>query len=334
MTAKLITEYHKGADLYSDGAVEDELLELFRSGGDLSATLGSDRRWPILYHLSPDRRNLLEWFPFKKEGRLLEIGAGCGALTGLFAEKAGKVTAVELSLKRSRIAYERCRSHDNLEIMAGNVCDVKFDGKFDYITLIGVLEYARSFASDGSMKAGNAAQNLLEYCATLLNPDGILFVAIENKFGLKYFAGAHEDHSGRSFESIEGYRADSPAETWSRDGLASLLRQAGFTAQKFHYPYPDYKLPDEIFSDDYPPETNHVLQNPPNYDRDRYRIFDEKTALLNIIAEGKFPFFANSFLVLASKNERKTAHEDVKSENYIEVVKTYREYFGLAPLPE
>jgi len=172
------------------------------------------------------------------------------------------------------------------------------DGKFDYITLVGVLEYARSFVTPGNGEA--PALKLLKLCRTLLKPDGILFVALENKFGLKYFAGAREDHSGRSFESIEGYRADSPAETWSRDELAALLLDAGFGSRRFYYPYPDYKLPEEIFSDDYLPESNHLLKNAPNYDRDRYRIFSEKLALISLVENRKFDFFANSFLVLAS----------------------------------
>ena len=320
--AKLITEYHAGADLYSDGAVEDELLALFKTGGDASAILRQDKRWPVLYHLSPERRNLLEWFPFKNDGRLLEIGAGCGALTGLFAEKVAKVTAVELSARRSQIIYERYRRNENLEIIAGNICDFhpqadatlrskpslrstsppmaeKFEGRFDYITLIGVLEYARSF-----IKGEAPGRQLLKQCRALLKPEGILIVAIENKFGLKYFAGAREDHSGRSFEGIEGYRADAPAETWSRDELSALLQESGFDARRFYYPYPDYKLPEEIFSDDYLPEINHLLENAPNYDRDRYRIFSEKLALINLVENRKFDFFANSFLVLAPPGSR------------------------------
>jgi len=293
--AKLITEHHNGADLYSDGAAEDDLLALFKAGGDVSAVLREDKRWPVLYHLSPDRRNLLEWFPFRKEAHLLEIGAGCGALTGLFTEKVAKVTAVELSARRSQIIYERCRLHENLEIIAGNICDLKFNGRFDYITLVGVLEYARSF-----VKAEAPALKLLELCRALLKPGGILFTAIENKFGLKYFAGAREDHSGRSFEGIEGYRADAPAETWSRDELSALLSRSGFAGRRFYYPCPDYKLPEEIFSDDYLPEVNHIFQDAPNYDRDRYRIFSEKLALVNLVENRKFDFFANSFLVLAT----------------------------------
>jgi SAM-dependent methyltransferase len=293
--AKLITEYHAGADLYSDGAVEDELLALFKNGGDVSAFLSQDKRWPVLYHLSPERRNLLEWFPFRREGTLLEIGAGCGALTGLFAAKVHKVIAVELSLRRSQVVCERWRRCDNLEIIAGHICDLKIKDKFDYVTLIGVLEYAPLFPS----AVKQPAQALLEHCRSFLKPDGILFLAIENKFGLKYFAGAREEHSGRSFEGIEGYPKGGPAQTYSRAELEELLRLSGFTSQTFYYPYPDYKLPEEIFSDDYLPDMNHIFQNSPNYDLDRYRIFSEKLAMLNIIKDNKFSFFANSFLVLA-----------------------------------
>ena len=293
--AKLITGHHNGEDLYSDGAVEDELLALFESGGDPAAMLRQDKRWPVLYHLSPERRNLLEWFPFKKDSSLLEVGAGCGALTGLFAERTAKVTAVELSLRRSRIIAARYPKSVNIEVMAGNISDLELGSKYDCVTLVGVLEYARSF-----VKGPAPARNLLARCASLLAPGGALLVAVENKFGLKYFAGAREDHSGRSFESIEGYRPDSPAETWSRDELEELLESSGFGRLDFYYPYPDYKLPEEVFSDRFLPGVSHVLKNAPNYDCDRYRLFSEKRAMLNIIAEGKFSFFSNSFLVAAS----------------------------------
>lgn len=289
------TEHHGGEAIYSDGAVEDEMLKWFTAGADIAAILRDDKRWPVLYHLAPERRNLLEWFPFRKEARMLEVGAGCGALTGLFAERVAKVIAVEASARRSRIIYERYRDRENLEVIAGNICELKFDAKFDYITLIGVLEYAAMF-----VEASRPARRLLEYCASLLKPDGVLFVALENKLGLKYFAGARDDHSGRSFDGIEGYPEGGPALTYSRAELSGLLAGAGFAGRKFYYPYPDYKLPEEIFSDEYLPEINHVFQNAPNYDRDRYRVFDEKKAFVGIIADKQFPLFANSFLVLAS----------------------------------
>ena len=57
--------------------------------------------------------------------------------------------------------------------------------------LIGVLEYAGVF-SDGY----EPALKMLKKARSMLNPNGRLFIAIENQLGLKYFAGVPEDHIG------------------------------------------------------------------------------------------------------------------------------------------
>ncbi len=280
---------------YSDGPIEDEMLEIVRSGRDYFDVIEKDNRWPILYHFSPERRNLLEWFPFRNDATLLEIGAGCGALTGLFCEKTAHVSAVELSERRSKILFHRHEQLPNLEVIAGNLTDVQFLRKFDYITLIGVLEYAACF-----VEGKHPAQIMLNRVGELLAPGGSLILAMENKFGLKYFAGAREDHTGRSFDGIEGYPAGGIA-TFSRKELNALLAECGYASTRFYYPYPDYKLPNEVFSDDYLPEVNHILHDAPNYDQERLALFSEKKAFVNIIRNGDFPFFSNSFLVVASR---------------------------------
>ena len=323
-------QYHKGPDAYSDGAIEDELLQLVEKPLEFMAVLARDDRWPLLYHLSPERRNLLEWYPFRRDAALLEIGAGCGALTGLFAERVAQVTAVELSAKRSRIIERRYADRPNLEIMAGNFTDMVFERSFDYVTLIGVLEYTRAF-----IRTPDPYRKLLSRIAAVLKPGGVLFVAVENRLGLKYFAGARDDHTGRQFDGIEGYpayiatqpavatrqrcgrvrsiagRPGGGAETFSRDELSQLLRVGGFAEQTFYYPYPDYKLPAEIFSDAFLPAANHMLADAPNYDQERLKLFSEQRAWATIIRAGQFPQFANSFLVLAvrGQDEGRTADD-------------------------
>lgn len=293
-------QYYKGTDTYSDGAVEDELLGLVEKPQEFMKVLARDDRWPLLYHLSPERRNLLEWYPFRHDAELLEIGAGCGALTGLFVERVAQVTAAELSEKRCRIIERRYTGRPNLEIMAGNFADMTFNRSFDYITLIGVLEYARAF-----IPAPDPYRDLLNRVAKILKPGGLLFVAVENRLGLKYFAGARDDHTGRQFDGIEGYPGGEPVETFTRNGLECLLREGGFAERIFYYPYPDYKLPAEIFSDTQLPEANHVLADAPNYDLERLCLFSEQRAWQTIIRDGIFPQFANSFLVLASLEKQK-----------------------------
>lgn len=294
--ATLDDTHYKGSDLYSDGPIEDEILSLLDAGPITLKTLAGDNRWPLLYHFSPERHNLLDWFPFDVQGNLLEVGAGCGALTGLFCDKLSCVRAVELSLKRSQIIHKRHHSRQNLRITAGNLLDISNLGLFKYITLIGVLEYAAVITNSSEPHL-----SLLKHLFELLPPGGRLLLAIENKFGLKYFAGAPEDHTGRYFDGIEGYPSGAKVLTFSREELGRLLKKAGFARCDFYYPHPDYKLPREIFSDVYLPSVAEPLHGAPNYDHRRLRMMDESRAWKSIIQAGKFDFFANSFLVVAQK---------------------------------
>lgn len=291
--AELNLKYYSGSDLYSDGDIENELLHIVNTYSNFTNILLNDNRWAVLYHLSPVRRNLLDWFEFDHDSKLLEIGAGCGALTGLFCEKVHKVFAVELSKRRAEIVARRHRDKDNLEIYVGNLTDINFESKFDYITLIGVLEYAGKFN-----KSKQTYVNFVKYIKSLLNPGGILIVAIENKFGLKYWAGAREDHTGRYFDGIEGYPVNSAIVTFSKDELTEIIGSS-FDSIKFYYPLPDYKLPQQIYSDEYQPHLGQFCGYTPNYDQDRIRLFNEQLTMDNIIASNKFDFFANSFLVVA-----------------------------------
>ncbi len=292
-------DYYKGEDRYSDGDVEEEILALVSGEDDLEAAVRRDNRWPILYHLSPERRNLLEWFPFRPEGSLLEVGAGCGALTGLFCERLRRVVAVELSRRRARIVEARHRRAADLAVYAGNVIDIPLRETFDYITLIGVLEYAGAF-----LAKPDPCRELLGALLPLLAEDGLLIVAIENRYGLKYWAGAADDHTGRPFDGIEGYPEKGGCETFSRDGLIDLLGRSGLADLEFYYPHPDYKLPQEVFSDAYLPGPGSFLADAPAFDREGFRLFDERRAFFHLVQEGRFPWFANAFLVTARREAR------------------------------
>ena len=293
---KFNLDYYKGSDLYSDGDVENTILDIVKNNDDFTDILHNTDDWAILYHLTPIRKNLLDWYDFDKSKTLLEIGGGCGAFSGMFAKKLDKVTVVELSKRRAEVIYNRHKNYDNLEIIAGNLNDVKFEEKFDYVTLIGVLEYAGKF-TDGN----TPFKTFLENAKSYLKPNGKLLIAIENKFGLKYWAGAREDHTGRFFDSIENYPNDKEIQTFGKDELDNLIKSVGFEEARFYYPMPDYKLPKIIYSDDYLPKTDDLFDIfSPNFDQDRVVLFNEKEAFKNIIKNNQFPFFANSFLVEAS----------------------------------
>jgi len=292
MRVKLNLDYYNGTDYYSDGDIENELLEIVENEKDFDKVLALDDKWPILYHLSPIRQNILNWYPFKKSASLLEIGGGCGAITGALCPVLEKVKVVELSKRRSTINYERNRHHDNLEIIVGNLNDIKFNQKFDYITLIGVLEYAGSFT-----KTGSPYEDFLKNIKSFLKEDGKLLIAIENRYGLKYFAGAKEDHTGKEFDGITGYIGNNTVRTFGKVEIEELLSKVGFRELNFYYPHPDYKMPFEIYSDDFLPSSEELLSQASNFDNDRYELFNESLAYKGIIENGQYPFFANSFFI-------------------------------------
>lgn len=293
---KFNLDYYKGSDLYSDGDVENTILDIVKNNIDFTDILHDTDDWAILYHLTPIRKNLLDWYDFDKSKTLLEIGGGCGAFSGMFAEKLDRVTVIELSKRRSEIIYNRHKNYQNLEIIAGNLNDVVFEERFDYVTLIGVLEYAGKFTEGNS-----PFKTFLENAKSYLNPNGKLLIAIENKFGMKYWAGAREDHTGRFFDSIENYQNDKGIQTFGKLELEELIKSVGFKDTAFYYPMPDYKLPKIIYSDEYLPNIDALFDMyTPNFDQDRTVLFNEREAFKNVIKNNQFSFFANSFLVEAS----------------------------------
>lgn len=289
---------YTGSDLYSDGSVEDELLNIVRTYREdaFSKIIAEKQSWPILYHLSHIRNNLVDWLPISKNDTILEIGAGCGGVTGCLADKAKSVTCIELSEKRSLINAYRNQERDNIEILLGNFEDVEktLDQIYDYITLIGVFEYGALYIS-----GDQPYENFLRIVKKHLKPDGKLIIAIENKLGMKYWAGCREDHNGKLFAGIEGYPTTNGAQTFSRLELEQLLEKTGFRKNKFYYPYPDYKLPLAIYSDEYLPNPTDLKKNVLNFDQERLLLFDEAKAYASVIKAGAFPVFANSYLIIA-----------------------------------
>lgn len=289
--------YYSGDDLYTDGDIEDELLDIVKNNddGDFAHIIAEKKSWPIFYHLSEFRTNIIDWLPIKKTDKVLEIGAGCGAITGALAKKSASVTCIDLSKKRSLVNAYRNKDYSNITIKVGNFKDIEphLEDGFDYVMLIGVFEYGQAYIG------GNAPyEDFMRICSRHRKLDGRLIIAIENKFGLKYWAGCSEDHLGTYFSGIEGYREGGSARTFTRHGLEKILERVGIGEYSFYYPYPDYKFMTTIYSDRYLPKEGELSNNLRNFDRERVLLFDEKQVFDEIIAEEEFPLFSNSYLLV------------------------------------
>lgn len=284
-------QYYKSDVIYSDGDIENMLLEAAQNGR-LEELLSSSNNWAVLYHCSKIRENILEWYPFKKDSSLLEIGAGCGALTGMFSRKVSSVTCIELSERRSLINAYRNRDCDNIKIVLGNFQDIEIKEKYDYITLIGVWEYAERYL-DGADPYLCMLERLKDY----LKPNGKLLIAIENKMGIKYWNGAKEDHTGKMYSGLNDYVDDEGVRTFSHQEIEDILTAAGYDTYKFYYPVPDYKLPDTIYSDERLPMPGEIRTYREDYSAPRIYNFYDATIQDQICQDGMFPYFSNSFLI-------------------------------------
>lgn len=294
---------------YSDGdETEARILSALQRCRDVSAHSEDIHsfitNWAEEYHFSHTRHNLLRPFDLAPETQVLELGCGCGALTRYLGEHVAHVVSVEGSLRRAGISRERCRDLDNVTVVCDNLDQFQSDEKFDYVTLVGVLEYAPIYVG-----GSNPIISVLKKSRGFLKDSGALVLAIENQLGLKYFNGCAEDHIGAAYYGLHGlYRSDEPT-TFGREALAKMLAAAGLPHQRFYYPFPDYKLPKLIFSDTafstpgFEAAALLMGMASRNAEGGFHPNFHENLAWRPIIENGLLPQLANSFLILAAESE-------------------------------
>lgn len=286
---KVTLHCEEGEDGRSPQPEDAKILELVEAGYDCRR--GSDISWPVLYHLSHLRGNLTQWLPVLQGETVLEFGADSGQLTGGFLEKAKKVVCLEASISRSRILAKRYRDAENLEVYAGNPVRTlerlqKAGDSFDWLIAPGILSQAEKYFS--GVNPGVQAVRFLLGC---LKPEGHLVLAADNRFGLKYWAGAMEPHTGRYFDSLEGNGS-----ACSKQELQRILEECGCSEAHVYYPYPERWFPTALYSDEWLPKAGELNRNLRNFEGERLVLFNEEKVYDQLIADGRFPEFANSYL--------------------------------------
>ena len=289
---------------YLDGG-EQAVLGILRSSNDLSSL--SDElavkgdTWAETYHLAAARANVLRGLRLGADDVVLEIGAGCGAITRYLGETCGIVDALEPVGSRALAARERVRDLPGVEVFVGELADVPAVESYDVVVVVGVLEY---------IGFGDPARapyvEFLGQISRLLRPGGSLVLAIENQLGVKYLVGAPEDHTDRAFDSLEGYPHGGRARTFSRSALVSLIEGVGLSP-RFLSAFPDYKMTRAVFDPERLTGEPSSLQYripafpSPDWGTPRLPLADEKNAWRTLVEAGLAAQTPNSFVVVAGK---------------------------------
>ena len=242
---------------------------LRRYKGDAKAALRENKQLDVLYALAPLRENVLEWYDFDADSSLLQLGADAGALTGLFLRKTGEVTVADPDDEALKLIDERYPSGKKPKTVKVSE-DGNFSGagkNYDYVTMIG------TFLPEKSL------EQQVKAAASYVKEGGTLFIAVQNRYGMKYLAGTAGDPVTASYEE-----------------LVTLLPGA-----EIRYPMPDYRTASEIWSDGMLPTRADVAGFLPLYDYPRYPAFHVGAALASACRDGKFRDFADSYLVIWKK---------------------------------
>lgn len=305
---------------YSDGQrAEDKVYDTLRRCADRSTfseeLASAITGWTSEYHFSSKRHAVLRGLDFRPGQKVLELGAGCGAITRYLAEQGLQVTSVEGTVSRARTAALRCSDLENVSIYVDNFTTFEIDQEFDWVLFIGVLEYAPRFGAKG-----HEFGSYLDVAKRHLSSDGKLVVAIENKLGLKYFNGCTEDHVNRAFYGTQGLYDGTSAETLSREELNALLEDNGFQNNTFLYAYPDYKLCEVLITEDGMQAEGFscadllLTVNSRDYTNDHVPLFSEGLTSASLEKAGILREFANSFLVVSTRSSETETSPDNQGE--------------------
>jgi len=318
----LFRRENTGEFAYSDGAEsEARLLNVVLNAKDRStfspALAEAITDWVSEYHFSKSRHCLVRPLGIQAGDKVLELGCGCGPITRFLGELGANLVGVEGSLVRARVAAERCREFGNVRVVVDNLFRFETDEQFDCVLLIGVLEYAAMFSTEE-----NPFERLVQSASRFLSPGGRLVVAIENKLGLKYFNGCYEDHVGAAFFGVQDLYGARTPRTFGRRELIDLLSTAGLKHTYFYYPFPDYKLPVAILSEDalmdgdFDPVDLLTRCHARDYTGFPYRSFDDALVLSSLHRNGLIADLSNSFLVEAMRDPKPPGHKSTLAAAY------------------
>lgn len=257
----------------------EEIKEIVEKNenNDYSKILNKSEKLEYVLALSPVRSNIINWYSFKENSSILELNGNYGEITGFLCQKAERVVTLEEDSRFFELIKKRYKNEKCLEVKNANIYNANINEKFDYIVIIGITEKLEDY---------------IKYAKDHLNENGVILLAINNKFGIKSFITCTNEYKLTNNDNL----------TITKNKLDKMLDNQELN-YKYYYPLPDYKLTNVIFTENYMPDLENISRDI-TYKCGNVN-FNEIKAYRELIKDNKdnFKFFANSFLVEISKKE-------------------------------
>ena len=280
----------RNENLNNQEACEERLLRIAENAFPKEASLLflQKQDWDVIKAFHPQRENAVGWLPIRKTDRVLEIGAGCGAMTGKLCRMAAEVTALTFSETLAKALRIRHGDKENLTVISKGLSAFLSARKEGYDWVI-VSDERKLFTEKPDMALLRKA----------LVPGGKLMVGFYNPYGLMFLSGCADPESGRLFGGLEGSAAQESKAVISLRAVKEALEDSGFGRIQTYYPFPTHLMPNRIFSDDFLPTPGELKNDTYSFQYPRIRLFDEQKAWDRILSDGAFSQFSNSYFLIA-----------------------------------
>ncbi|OGB87556.1 hypothetical protein A3J44_01020 [candidate division WOR-1 bacterium RIFCSPHIGHO2_02_FULL_45_12] len=218
----------------------------------------------VLYPFTdcPTRADATFYLPLNEKSLILDLGSGWGNFSFALAPRVGQVVAADITSQALKFIHLR-KTQDKIENITPVLIEpldfgrLPFaDNTFNAVIMNGVLEWVGSHLKTGDPL--KLQEGCLRAVYQTLKNNGRVLIGIENRFGLKYFFGAQDDHLIHYSSQKISYttllpriianwitrkRISLPYRTYthSLNGYKSLLKRAGFKDIEVYFPDPDYR---------------------------------------------------------------------------------------------
>ncbi|CAM4481174.1 adenylyltransferase/cytidyltransferase family protein [Paenibacillus xylanexedens] len=257
-----------------------------------------DQRLEVSRYLSDIPNSLFAWYPFESTSNVLVIGGSFGAFLMSICRRTQNNIVVEKDGYRAHFLQKRMKDVNNLSVIHSDVIEFQKNSEqlFDYII----------WAIDESVDRLCEKDYEIYFSAmkSMLSPKGKVLAVIPNRMGARFFCGERDTQSGLPFEGITDNHSD--MHRFTRSELLNFLENIHFNSIKLYYPFPDYRNPQLIYTDDYPP-TEDISERIKSYiSKNEERVLSEKTLYRKLAQNNVLTSFSNYFIVECGSDVKNT----------------------------
>ena len=170
-----------------------------------------------------------------------------------------------------------------------------------------------------SLEKANDPHDFLKKCRKVLKEDGKLLLAMDNRYGIRYFCGDRDPYTGRSFDGIENYRSVSPLDGEKQTGrlfdkatVESWLQEVGFVNRSCLSVFPSIEAPQLFYAQDYLPEEELSIRYMPYYNYPDTVFLEESFLLDGLMKNNMFHQMANGYFIECALGSGKCKVENIK----------------------